>query len=156
YTFESLSYAIDVYRGARATRSLVDFGLFLSFFPHLVAGPILRPREILPQLLDAPPIVAPEIEICLARIAQGFLKKVVLADTLGLFVDDVWRAGGAYPAGNVALAAYAYAFQIYFDFSGYTDIAIGVAGLFGIRFPENFARPYLALDLRDFWRRWHI
>ena len=156
YTFESLSYTIDVYRGSRASRSLLDFSLFLSFFPHLVAGPIIRPRQLLPQLEVEPKVVGSEVEVCLARIAQGFLKKLILADGLGLYVDDVWHSAGGYPAGNVLLAFYAYAFQIYFDFSGYTDIAIGVAGLFGIRFPENFARPYLASDVGDFWRRWHI
>jgi D-alanyl-lipoteichoic acid acyltransferase DltB (MBOAT superfamily) len=156
YTFESLSYTIDVYRGAAASRSLLDFALFLSFFPHLVAGPIVRPRQLLPQLVTRPTIVGSEVEVCLARIAQGFLKKLILADGLGLYVDQVWRSAGGSPAGNVLLAFYAYAFQIYFDFSGYTDIAIGTAGLFGIRFPENFARPYLARDVREFWRRWHI
>jgi D-alanyl-lipoteichoic acid acyltransferase DltB (MBOAT superfamily) len=156
YTFESLSYTLDVYRGAPASRSLLDFALFLSFFPHLVAGPIIRPREMLPQLEARPTIVGSELEVSIARIAQGFLKKLILADALGSYVDQVWSSPGIYPGGNVLLAFYAYAFQIYFDFSGYTDIAIGTAGLFGIRFPENFARPYLARDLRDFWRRWHI
>jgi D-alanyl-lipoteichoic acid acyltransferase DltB (MBOAT superfamily) len=156
YTFESLSYTVNVYRGERACRSFLDFALFLSFFPHLVAGPIVRPQQFLPQLATAPVVAGPQIERALARIAQGLLKKVLLADLLGVYVDQVWSNLDLYPAGNVALAFYAYAFQIYFDFSGYTDIAIGVAQLFGLWLPENFARPYLARNPREFWQRWHI
>jgi D-alanyl-lipoteichoic acid acyltransferase DltB (MBOAT superfamily) len=162
YTFESLSYTINVYRGEAAYRSLLDFALFLSFFPHLVAGPIVRPRAFLPQLASRPGVAPAAVEPALARIAQGFVKKVVLADTLGVYVDMVWgRPGelpalGGHPAGNVLLGLYAYAFQIYFDFSGYTDIALGLAQLFGFTLPENFARPYLAASPREFWQRWHI
>jgi len=156
YTFESLAYTINVYRGERACRSLLDFSLFLSFFPHLVAGPIVRPRAFIPQLGSAPVVTGPDVEQALARIAQGFLKKVLLADVLGQYVDQVWGDLGAYPAGNVLLAYYAYAFQIYFDFSGYTDIALGVSRLFGLWLPENFDRPYLAQSPREFWQRWHI
>jgi D-alanyl-lipoteichoic acid acyltransferase DltB (MBOAT superfamily) len=157
YTFESLAYTINVYRGERASRSLLDFALFLSFFPHLVAGPIVRPRAFLPQLAgEAPTIPGREVEEALARIAQGFLKKVLLADVLGQYVDLAWRDMAYLPAGNVALAFYAYAFQIYFDFSGYTDIALGVTRLFGLVLPENFDRPYLAQSPREFWQRWHI
>jgi D-alanyl-lipoteichoic acid acyltransferase DltB (MBOAT superfamily) len=156
YTFESLAYTINVYRGERASRSLLDFALFLSFFPHLVAGPIVRPRAFLPQLETPPTVPGPAVEEALARIAQGFMKKVLLADVLGQYVDAVWTDMGGYPSGNVLLAFYAYAFQIYFDFSGYTDIALGVTGLFGLRLPENFDRPYLAQSPREFWQRWHI
>jgi len=156
YTFESLAYTINVYRGERASRSLLDFSLFLSFFPHLVAGPIVRPRAFLPQLEAPPAIAGSEVEIALTRIAQGFLKKVLLADILGQYVDAIWADMGIYPAGNALLAFYAYAFQIYFDFSGYTDIALGVSRLFGLTLPENFARPYLAQSPREFWQRWHI
>ena len=145
-----------MYRGERASRSLLDFALFLSFFPHLVAGPIVRPRAFLPQL-EAPPAVAGrDVEDALAQIAQGFLKKVLLADVLGRYVDVVWRDLDYLPAANVALAFYAYAFQIYFDFSGYTDIALGVSRLFGLQLPQNFDRPYLARSPREFWQRWHI
>ena len=156
YTFESLSYSIDVFRGMPACRSLLDFSLFLSFFPHLVAGPIVRPRAFLSQLPKPPAIAGPDLEVAFARIATGFLKKVVLADTLGTYVDMIWASPGAYPIGNVLLGVYAYAFQIYFDFSGYTDVALGLAGLFGLRLPENFDRPYLAESPREFWQRWHI
>lgn len=156
YTFESLSYTINVYRGERAARSLLDFALFLSFFPHLVAGPIVRPRAFLPQLPRPPVFVASQFERALARIAFGFCKKLLLADLLGQYVDAVWKDLHLYPALNVLLAFYAYAFQIYFDFSGYTDIALGVAQLFGLELPENFAHPYLARSPREFWQRWHI
>lgn len=156
YTFESLSYTIDVYRGEPASRRFGDFALFLSFFPHLVAGPIVRPRDFLPQLLAAPPIKGEQVELALARIAQGLAKKVLLADTLGVYVDAIWSIPQVYGFWNVLLAAYAYAFQIYFDFSGYSDIAIGVAQLFGLRLPENFDRPYLSRSPREFWQRWHI
>ncbi len=156
YTFESLAYTINVYRGERASRSLLDFALFLSFFPHLVAGPIVRPRAFLPQLERVPITPGDDVERALARIAQGFLKKVLLADVLGRYVDAVWTDMGYYPSGNVLLAFYAYAFQIYFDFSGYSDIALGVSTLFGFTLPENFRRPYLAQSPREFWQRWHI
>jgi D-alanyl-lipoteichoic acid acyltransferase DltB (MBOAT superfamily) len=156
YTFESLAYTINVYRGERASRSLLDFSLFLSFFPHLVAGPIVRPRAFLPQC-DTPAIIpGNDVEFALARIAQGFLKKVVLADVLGTYVDAVWKDLPYYPGPNVLLAFYAYAFQIYFDFSGYTDIALGVSKLFGFTLPENFDRPYLARSAREFWQKWHM
>jgi len=156
YTFESLSYTIDVWRGQRACRRFLDFALFLSFFPHLVAGPIVRPWAFLPQLRRTPHVTGPEVEAALARIAQGMLKKVLLADVLGVYVDRVWGDVGWWPGANLLLAFYAYAFQIYFDFSGYTDIALGLAQLFGLVLPENFARPYLAADPREFWQRWHI
>ena len=157
YTFESLSYTIDVYRGRiAACRSLLDFSLFLAFFPHLVAGPIVRPATFLPQL-DAPPRMREAaVEDALARIVIGLVKKVLLADLLGEYVDRVFDVPSAYAGTNVLLAIYAYAFQIYYDFAGYTDIALGVAGLFGLVLPENFDRPYLAESPRDFWRRWHI
>ena len=156
YTFESLSYTIDVWRGEPACRRFLDFALFLSFFPHLVAGPIVRPRAFLPQLDRVPAVTGPRVEAALARIAQGLVKKVLLADILGVYVDRVWRDPGALLGGNILLAFYAYPFQIYFDFSGYTDIALGLAELFGFSLPENFARPYLATNPREFWQRWHI
>ncbi len=156
YTFEALSYLVDIYRGERASRSPLDFALFLSFYPHLVAGPIVRPHDFLPQLRAAPRVAGPAVELALARVAQGMMKKVLLADTLAVYVDAVWAQPAAWPAGNVLLAAYAYAFQIYFDFSGYTDIALGLAQLFGLWLPENFDRPYLARNPREFWQRWHI
>jgi D-alanyl-lipoteichoic acid acyltransferase DltB (MBOAT superfamily) len=116
----------------------------------------VRPRAFLPQL-DAPPtIVGSRVEAALARIAAGLVKKLLLADVLGAYVDQVWGGLGDFPAGNLLLAFYAYAFQIYFDFSGYTDVALGLAQLFGFALPENFDRPYLARSPREFWQRWHV
>jgi D-alanyl-lipoteichoic acid acyltransferase DltB (MBOAT superfamily) len=156
YTFESISYLVDVGRGTTPSKRFRDVGLFLAFFPHLVAGPIVRPRGFLPQLAQAASPSGRQVELGLARIAAGFAKKMILADTLARYVDEVLVVPEAYPGANLLLAIYAYAFQIYFDFSGYSDIAIGTAQLFGLDLPENFERPYLATSPRDFWRRWHI
>jgi alginate O-acetyltransferase complex protein AlgI len=157
YTFQTLSYSIDIYRRRRdATRNLVDFMLYVSFFPQLVAGPIVRSWEFLPQLEQPPRVTRRKVDDGLARIAMGLVKKVVFADVLGEYVDNVFALPEAYDGWNLLLAVYAYAYQIYFDFSGYTDIAIGLAQLFGIRLPENFRRPYLAATPREFWQRWHI
>ena len=157
YTFQTLSYAIDVYRGSqRAARSFLDFALYISFFPQLVAGPIVRSSVFLPQLRRAPRVATYDVEAALVRIGSGLVKKVVFADVLGGYVDPVFSSPDTYGGLNLLLAVYAYAFQIYFDFSGYSDIAIGLARLFGYRIPENFDRPYLAASPREFWRRWHI
>ncbi len=157
YTFQTLSYTIDVYRGSqRASHSLLDFALYVSFFPQLVAGPIVRAAGLLPQLATDRRVTAADVEMALARIASGLTKKVVFADTLGAYVDSVFAAPLEHSGGDVWLAVYAYAFQIYFDFSGYCDMAIGLGRLFGISLPENFNRPYLATSPRDFWRRWHM
>jgi alginate O-acetyltransferase complex protein AlgI len=156
YTFESLSYVIDVYRGYPASRNLRDFALFLSFFPHLVAGPIVRPRQFFPQLAAPTRVTASDVEDALARIVTGFVKKLWLADTLATTVDVVFARPDLHGGIPVLVAMYAYAFQIYFDFSGYTDIALGTARLFGFVLPENFDRPYAAASLREFWQRWHI
>jgi alginate O-acetyltransferase complex protein AlgI len=157
YTFQSLSYTIDVYRGQqRATRSLLDFALFVSFFPQLVAGPIVRAGEMLPQLEGERRTEASDVEIGLVRIATGLLKKVVLADTLAMYVERVFASPELFGGPEVVLALYCFSFQAYFDFSGYSDIAIGLGRLFGVRLPENFDRPYLATSIREFWQRWHI
>jgi D-alanyl-lipoteichoic acid acyltransferase DltB (MBOAT superfamily) len=157
YTFEVIAYLVDVYRGAvRATRSLLDVGLYLAFFPHLVAGPIVRPAAFLPQLIQRPQVTAGEVEEALVRIATGLVKKVVLADGLAAYVDGAFLDPASCRGLNALLAVYAYAFQIYCDFSGYTDMAIGLARLFGLRLPENFRRPYLASSPREFWQRWHV
>ena len=157
YTFQTLSYAIDVYRREQpACRSLLDFSLYVSFFPQLVAGPIVRARDFLPQLGSKHVVHARHLEENVAAIAIGLVKKVVLADNLAPYVDQVFAAPGAAHAGDALLAIYAFAFQIYFDFSGYSDIAIGTAGLLGFRLPENFDRPYVSASPREFWRRWHI
>ena len=156
-TFQAISYTVDVKRGLLGPASTIDFALYLSFFPHVVAGPIVRAREFIPQLATPrnPRDVAVGAGVVL--IAIGLVKKVALADYLAReVVDPVFGVPEAYAAPDVALAAYAYAAQIYCDFSGYTDIAIGVALLMGFVFPQNFNCPYRALSFRDFWRRWHM
>jgi len=156
-TFQAISYVVDVKRGLLPPASTLDFGLYLSFFPHVVAGPIVRAREFIPQLATPrnPRTVAVGAGVVL--IALGLVKKVAIADFLArTVVDDVFAVPQAYAAPDVALAAYAYAAQIYCDFSGYTDIAIGVALLMGFVFPQNFNSPYRATSFGDFWRRWHM
>lgn len=158
FTFEALSYTIDVYRGQLVpTKSFLKFCLFISFFPRMVAGPIIRASHFLPQLERTPVFDDRAAEGGLGRIMLGLFKKLCIADMLGAgIVDPVFadptRAGWA----GVLLAMYAYAFQIYYDFSGYSDVALGAARMLGFHLPENFDRPYLATSIRDFWRRWHI
>jgi alginate O-acetyltransferase complex protein AlgI len=130
---------------------------FVAFFPHLVAGPIVRPRDLLPQLRDAPRFDAGLASRALLMITLGLVKKLAIGDYLGLnLVDRVFDSPLSYSALECYVALVAYAVQIYCDFSGYTDIAIGSAALLGVRFPRNFASPYQAHDIVDFWRRWHI
>ncbi len=156
FTFEALSYAIDVHRRVARPVRLVDFGLYLSFFPHLVAGPLVRVGELIPQL-EAPPPRALEAPRAARLILVGLAKKVLLADTLaGALVDPVFANPAAASATEAALAVYGYAAQILCDFSAYTDIALGVSLLFGLSLPENFDRPYAAQSFQEFWRRWHI
>jgi len=157
YTFHSISYVIDTYRGVRPpTNHFGDFALYVAFFPQLIAGPITRWGFFGPQLASPREVSFTRFESAIFLIAVGYVKKVVCADSLGGFVDGVY--GDIPRAGHleVLLALYAYTFQIYFDFSGYTDIAMGVAGLLGFRLPENFRHPYLAENPSEFWRRWHI
>jgi D-alanyl-lipoteichoic acid acyltransferase DltB (MBOAT superfamily) len=157
YIFQAISYVVDVKRGLIEPAPTLDVAVYLSFFPHVVAGPIVRAREFLPQLATPrdPKNVAVGAGVVL--IALGLVKKVALADYLARsVVDPVFGVPEAYSAPDVALASYAYAAQIYCDFSGYTDIAIGVALLMGFVFPQNFRAPYRATSFRDFWRRWHI
>jgi D-alanyl-lipoteichoic acid acyltransferase DltB (MBOAT superfamily) len=156
-TFQAISYVVDVKRGLLPPASTLDFGLYLSFFPHVVAGPIVRAREFIPQLAKPRDPRNVAVGAAVVLIALGLVKKVVLADYLArTVVDPVFGVPEAYSAPDVALAAYAYAAQIYCDFSGYTDIAIGVALLMGFVFPQNFNSPYRATSFRDFWRRWHM
>jgi alginate O-acetyltransferase complex protein AlgI len=157
FTFQAISYVVDVKRGTVAPASLIDAAVYLSFFPHLVAGPIVRAREFLPQLARPrdPDHVAVGPGVSL--IALGLIKKVVIADYLArALVDPVFAVPQAYAAPDVLLAAYGYTAQIYCDFSGYTDMAIGLALLLGYVFPQNFRSPYRATGFRDFWRRWHM
>jgi alginate O-acetyltransferase complex protein AlgI len=157
YTFQSLSYTIDVFRDRRAIASnFLDFALFVSFFPQLVAGPIIRSRDFLPQLKANHSASSSEFLSGFDQIARGFAKKILGADVLATYVDVVFADPGSFGAVNLWLAIYAYAFQIYFDFSGYTDIAIGTARTLGFRVPPNFRLPYLAQGPADFWTRWHI
>ena len=159
YTFQSLSYTIDVYRGElRPTRDLGHFLAFLSLFPQLVAGPIVRANDLLPQLKHPGVYDAAGRLAGLELVARGFFKKCVVADNLAPSVDRLFAIGTVGPLDGAAawLAASCFAIQIYCDFSGYSDIACGIARWLGYRFPENFNRPYTALGLRDFWSRWHI
>jgi len=157
YTFQSLSYTIDVYRGELQPRKhFLDYALFVAFFPQLVAGPIVRASEFFSEL-DAPRKKDhQEAAYAITLIGLGFVKKVVFADGLAQVIDPTWDNLQTAQGWEVLLAIYGFAFQIYFDFSGYTDIAIGIALLFGFRFPTNFNYPYLATSLQDFWRRWHM
>jgi alginate O-acetyltransferase complex protein AlgI len=157
YTFQSLSYTIDVYRDrSKASDSLLDFAVYVAFFPQLVAGPIIRAATFLPQLARNHSASSEEILSGCDQIARGFAKKMLGADLLAGYVDLVYASPGEFGALNHLLAVYAYAFQIYFDFSGYSDIAIGTARTLGFRVPENFRLPYLARGPADFWTRWHI
>jgi len=158
YTFQSLSYTIDVWRGRLTPEpSFLKFALFVVFFPQLVAGPIVRASEFLPQLHRRPRLTVRQVEQGFFRILQGLAKKVLLGDLMGAFlVDVIFDAPGDYTAAENLIGLYAFTLQIYADFSGYSDIAIGVAGLMGFRIPENFDRPYQATHLGEFWRRWHI
>ena len=158
FTFETMSYTIDVWRGTLLpARRYLDYLLFVCFFPHLVAGPIVRPAQMLPQLAAAPR-ADPEMQARgLFRIATGLAKKIVIGDYLAqAIVNRVFATPERFSALEVLIAAYAYAFQIYADFSGYSDVAVGSAALFGYELPENFDRPYVSRDLQEFWRRWHI
>jgi alginate O-acetyltransferase complex protein AlgI len=158
HTFQSISYVVDVYRRQQqAVRRLVDYALFISFFPQLVAGPIVRAREFFADLYAWEPPEQREIKHGAFLVVLGLVKKVALADNLGPIVDQYF-AGLHFHVGGVSAwgAMFAFALQIFFDFSGYTDIAIGSALLLGFHFPINFRRPYLAVSITDFWRRWHI
>lgn len=156
YTFQMLSYLVDVYRGAPAERSLRNFALYISFFTQLVAGPIVRPSVLLPQIKRKAEPDSEQMQMGLFLLAQGLVKKVVFADFLGAHVDAVFAAPVEFNSVSTLIAVYAYAFQIYFDFSGYTDIAIGCGKLLGFEIPDNFNLPYLARNMREFWQRWHI
>jgi D-alanyl-lipoteichoic acid acyltransferase DltB (MBOAT superfamily) len=157
FTFQGLSYVIDVYNGRTRPARLLDLTLLMSFFPHLVAGPIVRPSHLLPQLRHAPRLGRQEAAACLILILWGTVKKAVIANDISVhLVDPVFADPAGHSSLELALAAYGYAVQIYCDFSAYTDMAIGLAGLLGFRFPRNFDQPYRAASLQDFWRRWHI
>ena len=159
FTFMGLSYVIDVYRRRLDRAPALDVAVFVAFFPHLVAGPIVRGSDLLPQIFRAERRDPRTVELPEAAylIFAGLFKKVVISSYVSsAIVNPVYNAPGVHSAPEILLATYGYAVQIYCDFSGYTDIAIGCALLLGFRFPQNFNAPYTARSLQDFWRRWHI
>ena len=156
FTFMALSYVIDAYRGTFQPTSLSRFAVFLSFFPHIVAGPIVRPAELVPQFDTPRDPRKIDASRAFFLIAGGMFKKVVIAGYMATFADPIFTSPATHSAPQVIVGVWAYAIQIYADFSGYTDMAIGIALLMGFNFPLNFNRPYSADGLRDFWRRWHM
>src|SRR5690606_34226110 len=148
---------IDIHRHElKPRKKFVDYALFVSFFPQLVAGPIVRASEFFKQLDEKRHFSFDMAQSGVMLIMVGLVKKVVFADNLALFVDPVFNNPESYSGLMTLMAVYGFAFQIYFDFSGYTDIAIGVAKLLGFTFPRNFMHPYISLSIKDFWRRWHM
>lgn len=156
YTFQSMSYTIDVYRKKIKPAKLLDVALYISFFPQLVAGPIVKAQDFLPQLEQDRRVTLKGLEAGLQIFIMGMFKKIVLADRLSVFVDDVFAAPAAYSSLTVILAVISYALQIYFDFSGYSDMAIGCARCMGYDLQRNFNLPYLSKNPSEFWKRWHI
>jgi D-alanyl-lipoteichoic acid acyltransferase DltB (MBOAT superfamily) len=160
FTFQQIAYLADVMRGVPVERDILSYGLFVSFFPHLIAGPLVHHAEMIPQFkCERRGRSAVLAARGLAILAAGLFKKVVIADNLAQFVSPVFAhldAGGGVTTSWAWLATLSYTLQIYFDFSGYSDMAIGLALMFGIRLPVNFRSPYKALSIIDFWRRWHI
>ncbi|BAL23285.1 MBOAT family protein [Azoarcus sp. KH32C] len=158
FTFQSLSYTLDIFRGReRATDSFRDFALFVAFFPTVLSGPITRAREFLPQLEQPLPDSRERVEEGLVLIVRGFVKKIAFADVLALhLVNPAFAAPADYSPLFLLVAVYGFTFQLYMDLSGYTDIARGVAKLLGFELPQNFDRPYRALSVSNFWQRWHI
>ena len=158
YTFQTISYTVDIYRNkVKPVKNIIDFGFYVSFFPQLVAGPIVRASEFVPQLYQRFKLTMKEFSHALFLIINGLLKKMLISDYISInFVDRIFEAPQAYSGFENAMAVYGYSLQIYCDFSGYTDIAIGVALLLGFRLPLNFNSPYKAVNVTEFWRRWHI
>ncbi|MFN2335358.1 MAG: MBOAT family protein [Bacteroidales bacterium] len=158
FTFQALSYSIDVYRGRMMPeRNFIDFAFYLTFFPQLVAGPIVRASEFIPQMRGEYTISRNEFGYGVFLILQGLIKKMLISDLISVgFIDRVFDTPALYSGFENLMAVYGYGLQIYCDFSGYTDIAIGVAMLMGFRLPLNFNSPYKAANIGDFWRRWHI
>jgi alginate O-acetyltransferase complex protein AlgI len=157
HTFQGISYTLDVYQGrVRAVRNFRDFALFVAFFPQLVVGPIVRTVEFLPQMVTPPQVTARQAVEGPILVLLGLVKKLFIADRLAQFVDVVFANPSAFDAASQRWAVLAYAAQIYCDFSGYTDIALGTAKLFGFELPPNFRFPYLAESITEFWKRWHM
>jgi alginate O-acetyltransferase complex protein AlgI len=158
FTFQSLSYTLDVYRRKiNPVRNVIDFGFYVSFFPQLVAGPIVRASEFIPQLYKEFNLSKREFSHALFLISKGLIKKIIISDFIATnFIDHVFDAPSIYSGFENLMAVYGYGLQIYCDFSGYTDIAIGIGLIFGFRLPVNFNSPYKAASIGDFWKRWHI
>jgi alginate O-acetyltransferase complex protein AlgI len=157
YTFEAINYTVDVYkRRIPAERNLSHFLLFITFFPHLVAGPIVRARDFLPQVRTRKRFSWTRMQLGVQLFLLGLIKKLAIADRMALYVDPVFKNPSAYSSHAVWLATIAYALQIYCDFSGYTDMALGTAHMLGYKLAQNFNMPYLAVNVSDFWRRWHM
>ncbi len=157
YTFQTLSYSIDVYRGKlQPTKDVLAFFAYVSFFPQLVAGPIERASTFLPQFFTKRDFLYDDAVNGMRQILWGLFKKMVVADGCAIVVDPIFADPGAHSGSTLIIGAMLFGIQIYGDFSGYTDIAIGVARLFGFHLMRNFANPYFAVDIRDFWQRWHI
>lgn len=157
YTFQTISYLVDVYKGdIKPCRNLLDFGFYLSFFPQLVAGPIVRAKDFLPQIHQKIVFRQEQMGEGLFMILKGLIKKAIIADYMAQYADLIYGAPMNYSGFENLMAMYAYTLQIYCDFSGYSDMAIGLALLMGFRLPENFRSPYNSLSITEFWRRWHI
>jgi len=155
-TFQAMSYVIDVYRRELAPARFIDFALYKSFFPQLVAGPIVRATDFLPQLAVQPRLRDVDFRLCLGLFLAGYFKKACIADNIARAIDPVFADPSGYSARDALIASGGYAVQIYCDFSGYTDMAIACAGLLGYRLVRNFDAPYLSPSIQAFWRRWHI
>jgi len=157
YTFQTLNYVIDVYRGRMPpTRSLLDFALFVTFFPHLVAGPIVRAHDFLPQFARLRRWDWLRMNLGVQLLILGLVKKLVIGDRMALFADPVFAAPENYQTGALWIGALAFALQLYGDFSGYSDMAVGLAHMLGYKLAKNFDMPYASPNISDFWRRWHI
>ena len=157
YVFSGISYLVDIYRGEyKSERNIAHFALFMAFFPKLTAGPIVRYPDFEPQIKKYVGIVPCNVFAGIQIFVMGLFKKNVLADHLGVFVDDVFRTPMAYSTGTVIISAVSYSLQIYLDFSGYSDMAIGLSKILGIDIKKNFNLPYVARGFSDFWNRWHI
>lgn len=156
YIFQSISYLADILMGKITAQGLLEVLLYIGFFPQIVAGPIVKARDFMPQMEKAHRVTADRLSWGIQKFVTGAFKKAVIADRLGVCVDAVYAAPGAYSGVSLLIAVVSYAIQIYYDFSGYSDMAIGVAHILGFDYKPNFNLPYLAKNPSDFWRRWHI
>jgi D-alanyl-lipoteichoic acid acyltransferase DltB (MBOAT superfamily) len=157
YTFQTISYVVDVYKGKIApARNLLDYTFYMSFFPHLVAGPIVRAKDFLPQLQGQVQLEADEINEGFYLVIKGLIKKAIIADYIAQYADLIFGNPTGYSGFENLMGVYAYTLQIYCDFSGYSDMAIGIAKFMGFRLGDNFNTPYASKDITEFWRRWHI